>query len=356
MIDIKNIIFILILTISIGKIKSEEAILQADRITADALLTSTLNLTEHIESPSKTLPLSVKNGRSLKSCLGEDGIVRRDGEEFIPRGKKFWHSCINGKLKIVACRGSFKSGRAKIPLDSTIYISGFWYKCIDREDGKVEYQEEPSCELGNRHYHDGDFINTGGFRMICTTSGHAILGCYYQNDDGTKVAMNPGDRITHNGIIYYCKQVKNKFFFHTLDTGCRKDDKLYVNDEIWVKGNIVYKCEYGLINIVACQTEDGTRISVGNRLIQDKYTLHTCTRENNKIVRYTMSTCGKVNFPPCEPTAIEPPQIKMETGDLKTLNRHKEQLKDKLNLHSSDMRLIDTSGLRFLKSALIPGK
>uniref|UniRef100_A0A0N5C6H8 Abnormal cell migration protein 18-like fibronectin type I domain-containing protein n=1 Tax=Strongyloides papillosus TaxID=174720 RepID=A0A0N5C6H8_STREA len=349
--------FLLIIFVHIQHVRSEKAILQAGRITADALLTSTLNVTRHIESPIKALPLRDSKSRWGKSsCLSEDGTIRRHGEEFIPEGKEFWHACDNGNFKIIACRGSIKSGRARIPLDSTIYISGFWYKCIDRENGEVEYQEEPTCEIGNRHYHDGDFINTGGFRMICTRSGHAIIGCYYKDGNGTKISMNPGDRITYNGTVILCRQVRNKFFFQTMETGCRRDGKVYNNDEIWVKGNIVFKCEFGLINIVACQTGDGQRLSVGNRIVQDKHTLHTCTRESDRVVRYTMSTCGKPNFPACEPTAIEPPQINLETGDIKELNEHKEQLKEKLKIPSSDMRLIGAAGLRFLKSSVVVGK
>ncbi|CEF62660.1 Hypothetical protein SRAE_1000093000 [Strongyloides ratti] len=351
-----TILFIIIF-IHIHNVKNEKAILQAGRVTADALLTSTLNVTQHIESPIKGFPLRGNMGKwEMSSCLDQNGILRRHGEEFIPKGKEFWHACNNGVFKIIACRGSIKSGRVKIPLDSTIYVRGFWYKCIDRGDGKVEYQEESSCKIGNRHYHDGDFINTGGFRMQCTTSGHAIIGCYYKNSNGTKISMNPGDKITYNGVVHFCKQIRNKFFFQTMETGCRKDGKIYNNDEVWVKGNIVYKCEFGLINIVACQTEDGQRLSVGNRIIKDKYILHTCTRETDKIVRYTMSTCGRPNFPACEPTAIEPPQINLEANENRTLSAHKESLRNELNIHSSDMKLIDTSGLRLLKSSLLSGR
>lgn len=352
-----TILFIIIF-IHIHIVKNEKAILQTGRITADALLTSTLNVTEHAESPIKGFPLRGNMGKWEKSsCLDKDGILRRHGEEFIPQGKEFWHACNNGNFQIIACRGSIKSGRVRIPLNSTIYVGGFWYKCIDKGNGKIEYQEEKSCKIGNRHYHDGDFINTGGFRMKCTSSGHAIIGCYYKNDNGTKIAMNPGDTITYNGVVNICKQIRNKFFFQTMETGCRRDGKVYNNEEVWVNGNIVYKCELGLINIVACQTEDGQRLSVGKSIVKkDKNVLHKCIRETDKIVRYTMSTCGIPKFPACEPTAIEPPQINMETGNKEALSKIKEELKNKLNIHSSDMKLIEPSGLRLLKSSLYPRK
>uniref|UniRef100_A0AC35TWK5 DNA-directed RNA polymerase subunit n=1 Tax=Rhabditophanes sp. KR3021 TaxID=114890 RepID=A0AC35TWK5_9BILA len=283
-----------------------------DLASADAFIKTKVKK-DKVEAPSVSRQFS--RAQTNISCILSDGKILAHGAERIPSNSVFIHSCLKGVDKIIGCIGSDRVNNSRIKVGETKIVNNFWHKCEPRRNGVVAYIEEDGCKVGGSYYHLGDPINLGFFRLTCTEAGYRIVGCYYLDDEGRQISMNGGDVITFKGKVHFCNHSGDKFHYHIENKGCFRD-KMERNDgDEWNADNIIFKCLRGNIRIVGCYKDD-IKMKVGENVIKSNMA-YSCFRVGSQV-HYTEYSCGLHNWPSCEMTAIEPPQIAIEIGNFRT--------------------------------------
>jgi len=53
---------------------------------------------------------------------------------------------------VIACVGTERTKQARIQLEETLTMNGFWHKCEMMANGSVVYTQSNSCQYGGNEY------------------------------------------------------------------------------------------------------------------------------------------------------------------------------------------------------------
>lgn len=102
-------------------------------------------------------PTTDAQGRPVTQCYSDSEGTRMNGEEWVT-ANGFWKvRCNNGTISIIglvsifaifikylptACIATRRANFTEVPLDQTVTVDGWWYKCSQKPDTKsVQYTE-----------------------------------------------------------------------------------------------------------------------------------------------------------------------------------------------------------------------
>ncbi|KAL3097200.1 hypothetical protein niasHT_030195 [Heterodera trifolii] len=236
-------------------------------------------------------------------CVDMDGKRRPNGAEYEKHNGHFMYRCNNGMEEAIACFGTERAGRARIPIGQTVRIDGFWHKCEKYANGSVIYTQESSCTSGNKDYHVGEEILVGNLRMVCGDLGYSVAGCYFY-EANKLYKMNPGEQRRVGQIIHFCEEKsKDTLQYYTSGVGqCVKEGREFEDGEQFNENHIRYKCQNGVMDVIGCFIDEKRILVIGQDFVEPNR-VHRCYRVGI-TVEYTSYGCGFSGGPSCKPPPI----------------------------------------------------
>ncbi|KAI6171406.1 hypothetical protein M3Y97_01041000 [Aphelenchoides bicaudatus] len=222
-------------------------------------------------------------------CVIADSGMHEHGQTFT-KGN-FHYTCNNGTAEVIACVADDKS---VIQIGRTFLKDGIRHKCIVKDD-TVTYEQKSTCFENGIHYDVGESYKNGSFKLICKENGIAIAGCFIQNQT-TEVIMLGESRIIGNHK-HSCELLDGGKIRYTVNLlGCRKEDKMYSEGEIWTEKHIRYQCaDTGNPVVLGCVDESGLFIDLGRDILTQDI-VHRCYRINSTTFYHRQSNNKHLTF------------------------------------------------------------
>uniref|UniRef100_A0AC34PWF3 Uncharacterized protein n=1 Tax=Panagrolaimus sp. JU765 TaxID=591449 RepID=A0AC34PWF3_9BILA len=267
-----------------------------------------LVLVPHGENPDTSkdkiiIPISSKNEPLPPlPCIVANSGTHEHGQTFTKQN--FHYKCNNGTAEVIACVADDMS---VIQINRTFLRNGIRHKCLISGD-TVTYEQRPTCFENGIHYDVGDHFRNGSFKLQCGERGVTIVGCYIQNRDEDIILL--GKSIIIGKERHSCEYMQNGKIRYTVNAlGCKKDDEIYNEGQIWTEKHIRYQCsETGVIRVLGCIDNGGLFIELGRDILMQGM-VHRCYRVNNTTF-YHRFQCENMSLHECIQSAPTPRQVR----------------------------------------------
>uniref|UniRef100_A0A914C4U4 Abnormal cell migration protein 18-like fibronectin type I domain-containing protein n=1 Tax=Acrobeloides nanus TaxID=290746 RepID=A0A914C4U4_9BILA len=285
------IVFVSLLALAYANIESEDAIVLIPHGEDPAITKNRIVIPQIKDGPQPPLP-----------CIMADSGTHEHGQTF--RKGNFHYRCNNGTAEVIACVAEDMS---VIQIGRTFIRNGIRHKCnVDGET--VTYEQKSTCFENGVHYDVGESFRNGSFKLACKDNGVAIEGCYLKNR--TTDVIRLGESVVIGQHRHTCEILaKGKVRYTVNVLGCRRDQEVYSEGQIWTDKHIRYQCtETGTTKVLGCIDDGGLFIDLG-RDILIQGVVHRCYRINNTTF-YHRFNCENKSLHECVNNAPTPKRVR----------------------------------------------